>query len=478
MRSFLLLVALTSSLPAQETIRLPLGGGLEMELVQIAPGKFIQGAPPDARREVTISKQFSIGKYPVTRGQFAHFVAATNYRTESEKGPSGGFGWEGGKLVQKKQFTWRTPGFSQTDEHPVVMVDFADAKAFCAWLSRETGKTIALPTEAQWEYAALGGGNSGEAWTAVNSAGGTKPVGGRAANGFGIHDMLGNAWEWCEDWFAPYQPNAASDPVETNPNLSDKPRRVLRGGAFSRPAGDASPTRRYRNDPGSRNADNGFRVVAFDGPAPRPAVPAPPVRLERPAPAVPASSDASEEFIHHEESAPPPSSKGSFVLILGVLGAGALLVWKFFKSLGGGLRANPVRAAAQSGRPMPESAGPGGVFSIRIVQDGFWLLGKVREGTSLNARWMGAAGTHTRTFDYHPGTEGQFVFTGDKPSGVTVSTCENDGGFDGGDGSLSAGSTGRIIGSINSMQNRDPVPPADSPTNSGRRSFSGFPSAY
>ena len=157
MRCILLLFAVVSSVHAQQAVRLPLGGGVDMELVRIESGNFTQGEPVDVRREVNLTKPFYIGKFPVTRGQFARFVAATNYRTESEKGVSGGFGWEGGKLVQKKQYTWRTPGFSQTDEHPVVMVDFSDAKAFCSWLSRMSGRTISLPTEAQWEYAARAG---------------------------------------------------------------------------------------------------------------------------------------------------------------------------------------------------------------------------------------------------------------------------------------------------------------------------------
>ena len=473
MRSLLLLFAVVASVHAQHTIRLPLGGGVEMELVRIESGKFTQGEPVDLRREVNLSKPFFIAKFPVTRGQFARFVVATNYRTESEKGVSGGFGWEGGKLVQKKQYTWRTPGFSQTDEHPVVMVDFADAKAFCSWLSRQSGRTITLPTEAQWEYAARGGGNAGGAWTAANSPGSTQPVGRKTPNGFGIHDMLGNAWEWCEDWFAPYQAGPVNDPLQTNANLSDKPRRVLRGGAFSRPAPDASVAKRYRNDAGSRNADNGFRVVAFDGPVAAPApAPAPArVELERPRQAVPGelnipppSGHEPREVVNRETSS-GSGGMGIFGWLLSF--TGVFVVWKFVKGVRGSFTANPVRAVSpDSASPVAGDGGGDGIFSIRIMDDGFWIRSRVAVGTSLNARWTGTTSTQMRTFDYRPGPEGHFVFTGSRPSGVTVSMGE----YPADD---TSSNNARMLGNAAGMF---PQRNVDPPRQSG--DFSGFPSAY
>lgn len=475
---FSFLSALAVSAFAQDAVKLPLGGGGEMEMMRVPPGTFRLGEAPDAVHDVTITKPFLIGKFPVTRGQFARFVAATSYRTESEKGASGGFGWESGKFVQKKEYTFRNPGFPQTDEHPVVMVDFADAQAFCAWMSRQTGRQIVLPTEAQWEFAARGNGNAGEAWTAANSPGGTQPVGRNKANGYGIHDMIGNVWEWCEDWFAPYQPAPAVDPVQTSANLGDKPRRVLRGGAFSRPAADADVARRYRNDPGSRNADNGFRVVALEMPAapaaPKPA--SPPVNLEqsaRPAQAhdeVPGRISTAPPARDHleQEHAAPESSRSRGWIIYAMLAAGALVVWKLIKRILNGSGTQPLRMpdpAQSAASEVPARSG----FSVRIVQDGFWIRSSIAPGTRLQARWMDPTGTHSRTIDYRPGKDGHFVFTGDQPSNVAVSVVDDDSG---GGTSIDERTKGNV--GVTTMNN-DPEPSSRPRRTSG---FSGHPSAY
>ncbi len=505
MRPFLVLAVGAATLHAQQTLNVDLGGGQRMEFIRVEPGTFSQGSPeglagrgPDELvREVKITRPFYMAKLPVTRGQFARFVQATNFRTEAEKGTSGGFGWESGKLVQNKRYTWRTPGFPQTDEHPVVMVDFTDATAFCTWLSRQSGRKIALPAEAQWEFASLGGGNAGEAWHAGNSPGGTQPAGSNAPNGYGLQDMLGNAWEWCEDWYAPYASGPVADPMQTNKNLSDKPRRVLRGGAFSRPAAEARPAKRFRNDPGSRNADNGFRVVAFDAPvAPaatppvRPATPPTP-KLEldtppsanEPAPPVRNRPQPASDYSHHHAE-PETSSTGSRLGMWAMLGvAGAAIIMILRKFIGsrtnfdsvGGLGAGLATSMASSIHKPRQSDD---AFRIRVKEDGFWVMGDVPVGTLLKAEWVGTSTSSSRTFEYRPGADGHFVFTGNRPMSVSVSQVggSRDNDLDPGLTGM-AGLAGMAIGD---RDDRDRRAEEEREREERRRRgiSSGFPSAY
>ncbi len=124
-----------------------------MKLKLIPAGEFLMGSPESDKdasgdekpqHRVRITQPFYLGIHQVTRGQFERFVEATRYQTEAEKDGKGGYGWDASsnKWVQDPKFTWRSPGFDQTDDHPVVNVSWNDALAFCDWLSRQEGQTV------------------------------------------------------------------------------------------------------------------------------------------------------------------------------------------------------------------------------------------------------------------------------------------------------------------------------------------------
>jgi formylglycine-generating enzyme required for sulfatase activity len=291
MRTALCLVlGLVGAATAQEKFRsVDLGGGATLELVLVPKGQFQQGSPATEPRRgddetghgVKLTCDFYLGRFPVTCAQFEIFVNETHYRTEAEKGASGGFGWNGTALEQSSRYTWREPGFAQSGDHPVTIVTYNDALAFCDWLTRKSGRSFTLPTEAQWEYACRAGGTNawangndlaraGEvAWFKPLAQNQTHPVDSRPPNAWGLY-MGGNVYEWCRDWYGPYPTGPVTDPEQTNSTLSDKPRRVVRGGCWLREGQHSRAAARYRSHPGSRNADTGFRVLCYADPTPKP----------------------------------------------------------------------------------------------------------------------------------------------------------------------------------------------------------------
>jgi formylglycine-generating enzyme required for sulfatase activity len=429
---------------ASDPLRVELGNGVAIDLVEIPAGSFRQGSPEseagrgadETAREVTLTRPFFLGKYPVTRGQWAQFVRESGYRSEAETGTSGGFGVEGGKLVQRREFNWRNPGFPQTDAHPVTIVTYKHARAFLDWLSRKTGRAFTLPTEAQWEYACRagtpgsypnGGGPTAAdaiAWHRGNAAGGTHPVGEKAANAWGLHDMLGNVWEWCQDWYGPYPPGSATDPVQTNSTLSDKPRRVLRGGSFLKDAASCRSATRYRNDAASRNADNGFRVATFDSGRS-------PVLLERTSPPATSLVPAKPAAIPHQaaewhSSAPSrPRSGPPGIFGWGILAMVLYLAYRLLRAVSGAFRSSSGGGSFGAGALAGAAAGAmgrSGPLGTRIVADGFWIDGDdIPMGATLDCRYRigGLEQESSLTWDAPAG--GKFVFTGSRPDRVSVS---------------------------------------------------------
>jgi sulfatase modifying factor 1 len=445
MKRLILLLALTSAQAQTPSLQLDLGAGVQMDMILVQPGSFEQGSPATEagreadegpQRRVTITRPFYMAKFPVTRGQFARFVESTRFRTEAEIGQSGGFGVVDGKLVQQKQFNWRNPGFEQTDDHPVVIVSALDAAAFCKWLTTKSGRLCELPTEAQWEFACRAGTTLAHyaepvdaiAWHRGNGLSQTHPVGEKKANAWGFHDFYGPVWQWCRDWYAPYPAGAATDPLQTNQNLSDKPRQVLRGGSILSDVSHSRSAERYRNDARSRNADNGFRIVCS---VEQRVVAAPPPPVQAPPPSSPNS--------HLEFHPSEPQNVGSWLGVLFSLAIPLFILFfivrkvlSFFgrvarpTAIASGMT-GPEAAAMLSSKPSPL----GHRFAFTLTDDGFYITGPAEAvGSMLRYECVVSGRMIADEVAFTPGPQGQFIFTGKKPSSVRVQTTGGAAGTD------------------------------------------------
>ena len=286
--------------------RSPASGGLERmpQMVPIRGGCFQMGSPAgflgiggeadrqdDEHRHPVCVKDFSIGKYEVTRRDFRRFVEATGHRTDAERGAEGleGCYTESPKFIGARDYhhdrDWGDPGHSQAGDHPVVCVSWNDAQAYIEWLNRASGGHYRLPTEAEWEYAARGGtrtarfwGNSRDAACGYANVGDrsaqrryhdatihdcddgvvfTSPVGRYRPNPYGLHDMLGNVWEWtCSAYDAGYggAERECVDPGHPGPL-------VRRGGSWNSTPWDVRAAQRKKDLPLTRRDDLGFRLA-------------------------------------------------------------------------------------------------------------------------------------------------------------------------------------------------------------------------
>jgi sulfatase modifying factor 1 len=266
------------------------------QMVVIPPGKYTIGSSDAEVRQLKVPEQsqrqerprhtvnlvnlFAVGRYEVTRRQFARFVAVSSRKVS---GPCWHFAGSAWKIDPGK--SWRHPGYKQSGDHPVTCVSWKDAKAYVKWLAQLTGKPYRLLSNAEWEYAARAGTKTARYWGNdwQNSEGcaygnladkksgwvpyfdcsdgfaTTAPVGQYRANNFGLYDMMGNLWEWTEDcWSIKYGLTTSNGRALTFPGCL---LRVIRGGAwFTRPELIRSAHRHgYRQDHG--NNIIGFRIA-------------------------------------------------------------------------------------------------------------------------------------------------------------------------------------------------------------------------
>lgn len=221
------------------------------EMVAIPAGNFLMGSTngEGSKREkpqhpVTIAQPFLMGRYAVTVDEYRQFCDATGADADNA---------------------------GKSAEHPAVNVSWNDATAYCKWLSEETGKHYTLPSEAQWEYACRAGSTTACAFgdnlqeseaNFSQKSGGTVAVNRYQPNTFGLFQMHGNVWEWCEDtWHSNYKkvPTDGSAWIDSGSEA-----RVLRGGSwFNGQSGCRSSIRSYGARPDFRYSIIGFRLTCL-----------------------------------------------------------------------------------------------------------------------------------------------------------------------------------------------------------------------
>ena len=230
-----------------------------MKLVLIHAGSFTMGSPEgeigrqenETPHEVTISNSYYLGVFEVTQGEYE-------------------------KVIEER------PSVFIGIHLPVNQISREDAVTFCKKLSdlpeeKATGRNYRLPTEAEWEYACRANsptaycfGDSTEslgeyAWFDTNDGRTPHPVGQKKPNRWGLYDMHGNVWEWCNDWYIEYPSGAAINPSGPRGGKSF----VFRGGSWSNPAASCRSAHRFTIEPTFRSGSLGFRV-ALSPPAKQP----------------------------------------------------------------------------------------------------------------------------------------------------------------------------------------------------------------
>ncbi|MCZ6851745.1 MAG: formylglycine-generating enzyme family protein [Planctomycetota bacterium] len=240
-----------------------------MKLVYITPGEFMMGSPPTEKdryeneklHRVKLTKGYWMAATETTRGQFAAFVLATEYETDTEK------------LGYSYSLVWYLHPWRWGPEHPALSISWNDARAFCTWLSEKEQRTYRLPTEAEWEYACRAGTTTpyatGETISSNDQANfdgesqgelalrEPMPVASFPPNAWGLYDMHGNVFEWCADWWGEYPCGPVTDP--TGPKTGTD--RVLRGSAWASVAEHCRSAERHAGEPNMIMLALDFRVA-------------------------------------------------------------------------------------------------------------------------------------------------------------------------------------------------------------------------
>lgn len=256
-------------------------------MVKIEGDTFSMGAKEETKNASYYEKplhtvkvnSFYMGKYEVTVAEFEQFVKASNYKTAAESDTLQ-MVLLNGKTEARKGMNWRYNEIGEKiadadkAKMPVTRISYVDAVAYCDWLSKQSGKTFRMPTEAEWEFAAKGGkgspnyeyacGSSPDACVVFrnNSKDRIQPVGSRQPGSLGIYDLNGNVFEWCSDWYSPdYYKTSPSD----NPQGPAEARqRVIRGGEIISSTESCKNYKREHRNPKMAFFNVGFRVVMIE----------------------------------------------------------------------------------------------------------------------------------------------------------------------------------------------------------------------
>lgn len=208
----------------------------------IPAGKFLMGSEGWGQFESPIHEvyvnEYLMDEAPVTNLQFEEFIKETGYKTSAElKGEASGY--ENGQMITIKGLTWKSYSTEERKNHPVVLVSWNDAYAFAKWAGKR------LPTEAEWEKAARGNmasnlypwGNNEPDNTICNFGKVTKDfpatveIKSFQPNAYGLYDMAGNVWNWCNDWFS--ESSYTEREINNPQGAVDGNTKVRRGASFN-----------------------------------------------------------------------------------------------------------------------------------------------------------------------------------------------------------------------------------------------------